>query len=339
MEADPDIPAAVHEEMVMIRRNIELETRLIDDLLDLSRIVNGKLTLHIRPVDLNEKVKHVAQMCREQILEKAIRLHVSLDPRLGSFSGDSSRLQQVLWNVLKNAAKFTPERGEIFVTTALTPEGAAEIVVRDTGIGLAPDALPAIFDAFQQGGPEVTRQFGGLGLGLAISKVLVEMHGGSIRAESPGLGRGATFVITFPHAREAGEDRPSERQGNATGGMAGARLLVVEDHPDTARILGRLLRARGYTVRIAGTVSEAIDALAEPVDMIVSDVGLPDGTGYELMRRAREIRPISGIAMSGFGMEEDIARSREAGFAEHLVKPVDAVQIDEAIRRLLKGGG
>jgi CheY-like chemotaxis protein len=165
------------------------------------------------------------------------------------------------------------------------------------------------------------------------------MHGGSIRAESPGLGRGATFVITFPHAREAGEDRPSERQGNATGGMAGARLLVVEDHPDTARILGRLLRARGYTVRIAGTVSEAIDALAEPVDMIVSDVGLPDGTGYELMRRAREIRPISGIAMSGFGMEEDIARSREAGFAEHLVKPVDAVQIDEAIRRLLKGGG
>ncbi len=121
--------------------------------------------------------------------------------------------------------------------------------------------------------------------------------------------------------------------------MTGTRLLIVEDHADTARVLGRLLGARGYTVRIAGTVAEAIEALAEPVDVIVSDVGLPDGTGYDLIRRAREILPVTGIAMSGYGMEEDIARSRDAGFAEHLVKPVDAVQIDEAIRRLLKGGG
>jgi PAS domain S-box-containing protein len=339
MEADPDLPPAVHEEMVMIRRNIELETRLIDDLLDLSRIVNGKLALHIRPVDLNQKVKHVAAMCREQILERALRLRLSLDPRLGFVTGDPSRLQQVLWNVLKNAAKFTHEGGDIHVTTSLTPDGCAQVAVRDTGIGIAAGALPAIFDAFEQGGPEITRQFGGLGLGLAISRVLVEMHGGTIRAESAGLGQGATFIITLPNVREAGEERAAEPRGDESGAVTGVRLLIAEDHADTARVLSRLLRNRGYTVRIAGTVKEAIEALAEPVDLIVSDVGLPDGTGYELMRRAREIRPVTGIAMSGFGMEEDAARSREAGFSEHLVKPVNAVQIDEAIRRLLRNGG
>ncbi len=198
MEADPEFPPALREEIVMIRRNIELETRLIDDLLDLSRIVSGKLALHVRAVDLNEKVRHITRMCREQILEKAIRLHLSLDPRLGSVTGDPSRLQQVLWNVLKNAIKFTPHAGDIFVTTALTPEGCAKVVVRDTGIGLAMGVREAIFDAFEQGGPEITRQFGGLGLGLAISKVLVEMHGGTICAESPGLGGGASFVSPFP---------------------------------------------------------------------------------------------------------------------------------------------
>jgi two-component system CheB/CheR fusion protein len=277
-------------------------------------------------------------MCREQILEKAIRLHVSLDPRAGSVPGDPSRIQQVLWNVLKNAAKFTPERGEIYVATAVTPEGAGQVVVRDTGIGLEKEALEAIFDAFEQASPEITREFGGLGLGLAISKLLVEMHGGSIRAQSPGPGKGATFTILFPNAREASEERPPQASGALPAQAREARVLIVEDNADTARVLGRLLTARGYTVRITGSVAEAVTVLAEPFDMIISDVGLPDGTGYDLMRRAREIRPIRGIAMSGYGMEEDVVKSREAGFAEHLVKPVDVIQIDEAIRRLLRGG-
>jgi len=338
MKSDPDLPPAVREEMVMIYRNIELETRLIDDLLDLSRIVNGKLVLHPREIDLNEKVKHVTQVCREQILEKAIRLELSLDPRIGPLTGDPSRLQQVLWNVLKNAAKFTPEHGEIHVATTMAADGCAQVVVRDNGIGIAPEALPGIFDAFQQGGPEITHQFGGLGLGLAISQVLVEMHGGTIRAQSAGAGQGATFVITLPQVRLAEGEHPVEPLYDDPGSVSGVRLLVAEDHADTARVLGRLLRARGYTVRIAGSVREALEALAEPVDLIISDVGLPDGTGYELIRRAQEMRPVHGIAMSGFGMEEDIARSRDAGFQEHLVKPVDVTQIDEAIRRLLKSG-
>jgi PAS domain S-box-containing protein len=340
MEADPNLPPAFLEEMVMIRRNIELETRLIDDLLDLSRIVSGKLALHLRDVDLNEKIKHVAQICREQILEKGMHLHISLDPRVGTVPGDPSRLQQVLWNVVKNAAKFTPEGGDIYVSTALTSDGCAEVVVRDTGIGLAPEALHSIFDAFEQGSPEITRQFGGLGLGLAISKVLVEMHGGTIRAESKGLGAGATFVVRLPQAQESRAELALAAAAGDTAGAANVSVLIVEDHADTARILSRLLTKRGYRVRTAGSVQEAIDALGEQtVELIVSDVGLPDGTGYELIRRALDIRPVIGIAMSGFGMEEDILRSREAGFAEHLVKPVDVVQIDESIRRLLKSGG
>ena len=337
MAADADLPPALRDEMVMIRRNIELETHLIDDLLDISRIVNGKLALHSRPVDLNEKVKNVALICREQILEKAIRLHLSLDEKLGYVMGDASRLQQVLWNVLKNAAKFTPAGGEIFVTTRLTTECCAQVVVRDTGIGIAADALPSIFDAFEQGGADITRQFGGLGLGLAISKVLVEMHGGAIRAESAGTGHGATFVLTLPQSREAQSERPPEPAGGEDAEAPARHLLIVEDHADTARVLSRLLRKRGYEVLIAGTVARALEIIAtETVEIVVSDVGLPDGTGYELIRRARELRPLTGIAMSGFGMEDDITRSREAGFAEHLVKPVDAAIIDETIRRLGK---
>jgi CheY-like chemotaxis protein len=264
---------------------------------------------------------------------------MSLDPRVGTVSGDPSRLQQVLWNVLKNAVKFTPEGGDIHVTTALMPDGSAEVIVKDTGIGLAPDALHCIFDAFEQGSPEITQQFGGLGLGLAISKVLVEMHGGTIRAESQGPGAGATFIVTLPEARAAIAESAPVAAVDQPGGATNISILIVEDHADTARILSRLLAKRGYRVRTAGTVKEALEAFSEPVDLMVSDVGLPDGTGYELIRRALEIRPVIGIAMSGFGMEEDIVKSREAGFAEHLVKPVDVVQIDESIRRLLKSGG
>jgi len=339
MEADLSLPPAVRDELVMIRRNIELETRLIDDLLDVSRIVSGKLALHQRTINLNEKITHVAQICREQILEKGIRLHLSLDKRLGGLRGDPSRIQQVLWNVLKNAAKFTPAGGDIYVATSLAAPGVAEVTVRDTGIGIAESALPSIFNAFEQGGPTITRQFGGLGLGLAISKVLVELHGGTIRAESPGPGQGATFTITLPQVNEAGEEQVEAPHGDGPDGVGDVRLLIVEDHPDTAKILARLLSAKGYKVRTAGSVAAALAALDEPVDLLLSDVGLPDGTGYELMRRAREKRPVVGIAMSGFGMEEDLARSREAGFAEHLVKPVDVAQICEAIQRLIKSGG
>lgn len=340
LEADPTLSPMLHEEMVMIRRNIELETRLIDDLLDISRITSGKLPLHMRAIDLNEKIGHVAHICREQILEKNIRLHLDLHPGFVVVTADAPRLQQVLWNVLKNAAKFTPKGGDIRVSTRVTDDGSAQVVVRDTGVGIAPDAIPSIFDAFEQGGAEITREFGGLGLGLAISKVLVELHGGSIHAQSPGLGLGSTFTITLPGAQASGESCALPPPERSREDRRNIRLLIVEDHGDTVRVLARLLGRRGFTVRTAGSVAAAIDALREDgrnIDLILSDVGLPDGTGYELMQRASSFCHAAGIAMSGFGLEEDIRRSREAGFAEHLVKPVDAAQIEEAILRLLPG--
>jgi PAS domain S-box-containing protein len=333
LELEPELPESVREDMAMIRRNVELETKLIDDLLDLSRITSGKLRLRLQAVDLNEAVRQVCGICRSQVLEKGLRLTCDLDAPVGLVSADPARLQQVLWNVVKNAAKFTPQGGEIHVRTRL--DGNRRIVeVRDSGIGIAPEMLPRIFDAFEQG-EGITRQFGGLGLGLAISKALIELHGGSIRVTSDGHGTGATFSIEIPAPSESVEAHPVKVPQNASrNDHAHFRLLVVEDHPDTAHTLGRILRAAGFSVVAANNVASALKVAAiEPFDLILSDIGLPDGTGYDLLREVRKHRSVQAIAMSGFGMEEDLRKSREAGFAEHLVKPVNIPDLLDAIRR------
>jgi PAS domain S-box-containing protein len=330
-ERDPDLSQAIQAEMAMIRRNVELETKLIDDLLDLSRITSGKLTLQMELLDLNAAVNQVCDMCRGQIQEKGIQLFVDLDPAIDAVNADASRLQQVLWNVLKNAAKFTPERGTIQVSTSRGEE-RAQVQVRDSGIGIAPELLTRIFDAFEQGDVKVTRKFGGLGLGLAISKALVELHGGSIRVESSGAGRGCTVTIEMPTTSLKGAAASVLFANKVEGPRQSLRLLVVEDHADTALLLKRLLEASGHVVEIAGTVAEALKAAErESFDVLVSDLGLPDGTGCELMRQMRERHPLKGIAMSGFGTEEDVRRSLEAGFSEHLVKPVDISSLEQAI--------
>jgi CheY-like chemotaxis protein len=209
------------------------------------------------------------------------------------------------------------------------------VFVTDNGIGIAPANLARIFDAFDQGDSRIPHQFGGLGLGLAISKVLVELLHGTIRAESAGQGEGATFVIELPAHTAVAEDHPLKKPVADVGQSVPLRLLVVEDHPDTARILSRMLRNLGYVVVTANRVSTALEMVhKEAFDLIVSDVGLPDGTGYELMQRVNELHPMKGIAMSGFGMDDDIRRSRESGFSDHLVKPVDVMQLDQAIRRV-----
>ncbi len=207
MDSDPDLPPTIRENVEMIRRNVELEIKLIDDLLDLNRIVRGKLRLEPRQVDLNAAVDHVCQICRTVILEKSLRLHRELDPRVGFATADPARLQQVLWNLLKNAAKFTAERGDVFITTSLAEADRVRIEIRDTGQGIAPDLLSRVFDAFEQGDDSITRRFGGMGLGLAISKAIVEQHGGSIRAESPGLGRAPALPSSFRAAREKRHSR------------------------------------------------------------------------------------------------------------------------------------
>ena len=334
LEHEPDLRPDLREDFTMMKRNIELEIKLIDDLLDLNRIISGKLELKIEPIDLNEAVRHVCAICRPQILEQSVRLETDLCDDAGLIAADPARLRQVLWNVLRNAINFTPANGAIHVSTARLRPDRCEIRVRDSGVGIPADMLSRIFDAFEQGDVRITRQFGGLGLGLAICRALVELHGGSVRAESGGEGCGATFIIEIPGKFIASSVAASDAAPAESGAANRIRLLLVEDHADTARLLERHLRRAGFAVTVAHNVSDGLAAAArDTFDVVVSDLGLPDGTGCDLIRGVRESRPLPGIAMSGYGMDEDIRRSREAGFSEHLVKPVEVPQLIEAIRR------
>jgi CheY-like chemotaxis protein/anti-sigma regulatory factor (Ser/Thr protein kinase) len=278
---------------------------------------------------------HVCETCRPYILEKGIHLHCDLPPDGPFVTADPARLQQVLWNLVRNAAKFTPEHGDIYVSVSKMPGDRLRIQIRDSGIGIPPEVLPKIFDAFEQGDANITRQFGGMGLGLSISKALVEMHHGTIHAETGGADRGSTFTVELPllMAHEVAPAFSHSPTGN--GGKTKLRLLVVEDHPDTARVLGRLLRASGYAVKTAQSAAAALElAAAEPFDVIVSDIGLPDQTGYDLMREIRSRYMMKGIAMSGYGMDEDLRKSRDAGFSDHIVKPANLAQLERSIRRV-----
>lgn len=329
-----DLEPALRADLEMIRRNIELETKLIDDLLDLSRIISGKLALRLEEGDLNAAVGHACDICRPQIQEKGIRLVLDLDPSAGSVRMDFSRLQQVLWNILNNAAKFTPEEGRITVSTRAREGGRAGITITDTGAGIPADILPKIFDAFEQGGAGITRQFGGMGLGLAICKALVELHGGMIRVESQGPGKGSLFLIELPALPPAPAPAGHHPEGPSGAAAQSLRILLVEDHGDTAMMLKRLLELSGHRVETAGDVAAALETLGRaPFDLLVSDLGLPDATGHALMRTVRTRYAIPGIAMSGYGMDEDIRKSRESGFSTHLIKPVDVVALEKAIQQ------
>ncbi|OYW31507.1 MAG: hypothetical protein B7Z47_00850, partial [Chthoniobacter sp. 12-60-6] len=335
LEHDTELKPEVREDLSMIKRNIELETKLIDDLLDLSRITSGKLSLVIEAVDLNEIVRQVCSICEPQLHEQSVFLDVELDEGAGMVAADSARLQQVLWNVVKNAIKFTPEKDTIHISTARRDDGYCEVRVIDRGIGIPPERLPHVFNAFEQGGTSITRQFGGLGLGLAICKALMDLHHGSIRAESAGAGQGSTFIIELPSRTMTTTARIRLAAPPKTAALPQLRLLFVEDHADTARILSRQLSKAGLVVVQAHDVAGAIElSERERFDLLVSDLGLPDGSGYEVMRHVRSAQNIPGIAMSGYGMEEDMRRSREAGFSEHLVKPIDLRELIAAIRRV-----
>jgi two-component system CheB/CheR fusion protein len=277
----------------------------------------------------------VLEICAADMLAKRLQLVFDLRASEDHVVADPARLQQVFWNLLKNAIKFTPEQGRVAIRTRNAEPGRIEVEVKDSGAGIAPDVLPRIFDAFEQGDPTVTRQFGGLGLGLAISKAIVDMHGGVIRAESGGERRGATFTVRLDTTATAATPRPVRAGPGGALKPVSSRVLLVEDHRDTANVLAKLLARHGYRVRIAHSVASALEiAAAEEFDVVVSDIGLPDATGYELMQQLRDLYGAKGIALSGFGMEEDMQRSREAGFLDHVVKPVDAAQLEAALRRV-----
>ena len=336
------LPANLLAAVEMIRRNVELEARLIDDLLDLTRISKGKVQLRLETVDAHALVGTALEICGDDIRAKALAVTVELGAPQHVLRADVARLHQVFWNLLKNAVKFTPAGGSLAVRSSNPQPGRISFEVSDTGMGILPENLPKIFDAFEQGNRATS---GGLGLGLAITKAIVDLHAGVITAASAGGGRGATFVLELatesmvsPTLDHAANGRDVPLPNGAVGRKDGARVLLVDDHEDTLRSMDRLLRLRGFQVCTAPSVAAALESAAShSFDLLISDVGLPDGSGMDLMRelRLRHGEALPGIALSGYGMEEDVTRSRAAGFDEHLTKPVDMATLEAVMSRML----
>lgn len=336
METDPTLPADFREQMGIIRHNAELEARLIDDLLDLTRITHGKLKLVEAPADLHVLLSQTEDIVKSDGNGKRVRVRFCKTAAEHHVFADAARLQQVFWNIVKNAIKFTPAGGEVQVVTSNDAPGRVSVKVTDTGIGISPEALPVIFEAFNQGNAS-TQQFGGLGLGLAITKAIVHMHRGSIRADSAGSGRGSTFTVELatcapPAAAESATPAAPARARKL-------RLLVVEDHDSTREVLARILRRSGHEVDAAGTGEEALQlaASAGPHDVLISDLGLPDQSGFDLMQSMKAKHGLPGIALSGYGMDEDVRKAKEAGFSAHLVKPVSMDQLRILLEQVTSG--
>jgi two-component system CheB/CheR fusion protein len=320
----------------ILDRNAQLEARLIDDLLDLTRITNGKLQLELATTDINLLIRDAIETTRSDIEGKDLHLTVELDAGEHHVVGDPARLQQVFWNLVKNAVKFTPDGGAIQVRST-NVDGRVRVEVIDTGIGIEPELLPRIFNAFEQGEQTITRRFGGLGLGLTISRMLIDMHGGELTASSEGKDRGACFAVELTTVGSG--DAGAAGGGDRTPAVAehrGVSILVVEDHLDTSRVMKLLLERHGYSVETADSVGAALEVASHrPFDLLISDISLPDGDGLELIRKLSVVRPVRGIALSGYGMEEDVRRSLAAGFTEHLTKPVNFKRLHEVIEQIL----
>lgn len=328
----------------VIRRNVELEARLIDDLLDITRIAKGKLQLTFEVANVHESLQRAYEICRDEIVGKNQHVEFRLRAERTYAEADSARLQQVFWNLIKNAVKFTPEEGRIVIETFNPSPGQIEIKITDTGIGIDEAKAGKIFNAFEQGQSSITRRFGGLGLGLAISKAMIAAHGGEIKVDSPGKDKGSTFTVTLrtvdaPARARADEKppQPSPALKKLDGHSRSRRLLVVDDHHDTCIGLKMMLERRGYAITLANSADQAVKkASEENFDLVISDIGLPDRSGYELMQELRVKKGLRGIALSGFGMENDIARARDAGFSEHLTKPINFERLEGAIKKILE---
>ncbi len=333
LERDQACPDHIREALTTIRRNVAVEVRLIDDLLDLARIRSGKLTLQLESLDAHEILRDAITICIGNLERRAARIVQEFRATKVRLEADPARVRQIFWNLLSNAVKFTPAEGTIHVRTS-DLEGQLQVEVTDTGPGIEPAKLSSVFDAFEQ--VLLPESAAGLGLGLAICKALVELHGGSIEARSLGPATGASFLVRLP-VREGGEIH-GPANSTATRRLGTIRVLVVDDHQDTTESLRLLLSRDGHEVYVAGTVAQALElAQTFEFDVLISDIGLPDGSGTHLLEslNRKKGRLIPAIAMSGFGMEQDRERSLTAGFAEHLTKPVEFADLQEVITRLL----
>jgi len=325
-----DLSPQLREEVVAIRTSVRLEARLIDDLLDLTRINRGKIELHLEVVDVHNLLRNSLEIARDNILAKQLDLVVNFGADRHHVWADAIRLQQVFWNLLNNAVKFSKKRGRITMRTA-NEDARFVFQISDTGVGIGPEQRDRIFHAFEQGERAISRKFGGLGLGLTISKRLLELQGGTISVHSEGLNRGASFKLSLATV-DSPKVTPVSHSITDQGPARSLQLLVVDDHPQTLRVLASLLRKRGHKVLTAECVQTAIKLLEdEHFDGLISDIGLPDGNGCDVMRAAKARQSLVGIALSGFGMEEDVRRSMDAGFDHHLTKPIDFQELERFV--------
>ncbi len=338
-----------------IERNARAQAQLIDDLLDVSRAITGKLRIDVRPLDPNSFIEAAIEAVRPAAEAKGVRVQKIMDSGIVSVAGDPVRLQQVVWNLLSNAIKFTPKGGRVQIRLERV-NSHIEIAVVDTGPGISPDFLPHVFDRFRQADQKTTRQHGGLGLGLAIVRHLVELHGGTVTVESPGdEGGGSTFTVRLPVApvyQTSGyEERvhPAARETlplyDCPDRLDGLQVLVVDDELDTLEMLKLGLERCGSEVRIVGSAEEALKALAaDPPDVIISDIGMPGVDGYELIKRVRELTPERGgrvpaIALTAYARTEDRLHALRAGYQVHVPKPVELAELAAVAASLVQRAG
>jgi signal transduction histidine kinase len=343
-------PSALARGLETIERNAKSQAKLIEDILDVSRIISGKLRLEVRPTRLVPIIEMAIDAVRPAAEVKAIRMDIAFDATVGHVRGDPTRLQQVVWNLLSNAVKFTPNGGAIQVGLTLNGE-CARLLVSDNGCGISQEFLPFVFDRFSQAERHMTRKHGGLGLGLAIVRHLVEMHGGLIQVESAGEGKGATFTIDLPlmtsyaemprAASQIEEDEPAEeRAGETLWSLKDLRIMLVDDDLDTLQMLTIALERAGGEVRACGSASEALDTLAAwKADLLVSDIGMPTEDGYSLISKVRALGPelggaIPAIALTAFASVADRSRALSAGFQKHISKPVEPLDLVHIIARM-----
>jgi PAS domain S-box-containing protein len=328
-----------------IERNAKLQTQLIEDLLDVSRILRGKMLLNTAPVNLVTTIQAALETVRLSAEAKGIEIQTRFAPEVGKVSGDSARLQQIVWNLLSNAVKFTPSGGQVEIRLERVGTDA-QILVKDTGKGINPDFLPYVFEYFRQEDGKTTRKFGGLGLGLAIVRYLTELHGGTVRAESLGEGMGATFTVTLPMLKE--ESVQIMDQGVSlsltpyTSPLAGLRILVVDDEPDMQELMLTILEQTEAEVRVSASAAEALTALGSfKPNVLISDIGMPDVDGYMLMRQVRKRSPEEGgkilaIALTAYAGEANEQQTRLAGFQKHIAKPVAPSELIGEISSLIR---
>ena len=327
-------PPEFAEDVSIIKRNVQLQARLIDDLLDLTRITRGKLHLELEDCDAHTIIRNALETASSAMASKKMMLSTTLEAKKCHILADCIRVQQVFWNLINNAVKFTPQGGEITIRTFNDKDGRFRFEIADTGIGIEPQRLGSLFQPFEQADSSVSRQFGGLGLGLAISKRLVDLHHGKIEAESRGRSFGAVFKVTLDTLSEVAQERDLEdRAAGKT--FKPLRILLVEDHQDTQRALSRLLIHFGHEVVSADNVRSAMEIMGSGhIDILLCDIGLPDGSGYDVASQARAKGHVKAIALTGFGTADDIRHSQEAGFDYHLIKPVNFQELQSVLEQL-----